>query len=86
MPSGILKEYDNDHRFPILPGSDPLPLERDEQRVGSYGFYCDYQLVEDDVSDTVKDLIVDPGVPKKVFGKRVGWAQFLKNQYLLRKQ
>ena len=68
----------------LLPGSDPLPLDGEERRAGTYG-----AMVDGDCSDVapvadLKGLLLDNRTAISPFGKRQGAWQFFRTQLGLR--
>ena len=69
---------------PILPGSDPLPLDGDERRIGSYGFEIDGQLsFKAPVSSFLYTLRQARRQPRTV-GRRLGMVAALAKQLRIR--
>lgn len=67
----------------VLPGSDPLPLPGEEQRVGAYGFAVDVEL--DDLRPAAALLaLLESGTEFVAFGRRAGVAAFIGKQLALR--
>lgn len=85
MISSILSTYSNDPQFPVLPGSDPLPLKKDERRVGQNGFLAEGEITEENVSNTMKNILLQGAAEVEAYGKRMGLLSFFKNQIRIRK-
>ena len=67
----------------VLPGSDPLPLPGEEERVGAYGFAVDVDL--DPLRPTAALLaLLKSSSAFVVFGRREPLARFVSNQLALR--
>lgn len=70
----------------LLPGSDPLPLAGEEQRIGSYGAMLEGECASDTPAADLKSLLTRRDVNIKPFGKPLGTLSFLKTQLALRRQ
>jgi hypothetical protein len=69
---------------PILPGSDPLPLDGDATRIGSYGFELDGNLCSSEpISSFLRELTNMRRQPTTI-GRRLGWTASLLTQLKLR--
>ncbi len=86
ISSKILNNYKNKRDFVLVSGSDPLPLQNEEKRVGSCGNYINAQLQDGGVGEQLADIISNQ--PKKIgsFGKPLSIFDFLRLQYLLRRK
>jgi hypothetical protein len=74
----------NEMGKPVLPGSDPLPLDDDDRRIGSYGFEFEGYLSSDaPVSSFLRELRQLGGQPGTI-GRRLGWLDALLIQLKLR--
>jgi hypothetical protein len=63
-----------------LPGSDPLPFSREEQKPGSFGFVIEDTLNEDNPFDSFYQIITGSESNFKTFGKLESAYYFFKNQ------
>ena len=68
----------------ILPGSDPLPIQRDSQRVGSFGFCVKKLLKNDSPANALRALLLSKQTPVFTFGQLQGVKKFIYNQFQLR--
>jgi hypothetical protein len=71
----------------VLPGSDPLPLKNEANRVGSFGFYTECQITEEQgVLACLKQALQAPDIQQKVhpFGELQKNCLFVSNQLALR--
>jgi hypothetical protein len=66
--------------IPILPGSDPLPFQRENRRAGSYGFALPAEVGENQPTDIIKRLIRDHDRALVHYGQREGLTGFCRNQ------
>lgn len=69
---------------PVLPGSDPLPLDGDAGRIGSYGFAFDGELACELPVESFVDQLVRLRQQPRIIGQRLGWAEALLMQLRLR--
>lgn len=67
-------------RFPVLPGSDPLPFRDEVSRVGSYGFLLEGNLDLRTPAADLKRLIEDLDHQPPLIGRSVGFSKFVMNQ------
>jgi hypothetical protein len=67
----------------VLPGSDPLPMEAEVARVGSFGFAFNTRLSSHPVRD-LKLCLEDPTTIFWGYGASEKAMRFLKNQFLIR--
>jgi len=68
----------------VLPGTDPLPLSREENRVGGYGLVLQGNVDLDKPARSIRALLhAHPGQPP-TYGWRVGFGTFLRNQIGIR--
>jgi hypothetical protein len=70
--------------IPVLPGSDPLPMNRDWTRAGSYGFVLGRDLSGDRPGDDLLGLLRRLEASPPVLGRRIGPVRFMANQIALR--
>lgn len=70
----------------LLPGSDPLPLPGEEQRVGAYGAMIKGECSDDGPAESLKMLLTKSGGNIAPFGRRLGAWCFFKTQLALRRQ
>ncbi len=68
----------------ILPGSDPLPMIDEVERVGSYGFRIDEYISRSRPAADLKRYLRSLEKGPSPYGKRVGWLRFIRNQTHLR--
>lgn len=69
----------------ILPGTDPLPLKGEEQRVGSYGFRMHVSPRNDEtLIGAFRQALEEPDVPLHTIGTRMSVTRFVSNQARLR--
>ncbi|MFH0781904.1 MAG: hypothetical protein V2B20_08125 [Pseudomonadota bacterium] len=68
----------------LLPGSDPLPLDGEEFRAGSYGAMIDGDCTHETPVSDLKRLLLDSNQTIIPFGKRLGAWQFFRTQLGLR--
>lgn len=64
----------------VLPGSDPLPFPAEVTRVASYGLAVDGQLGDAMPARDLLEILSDPSVEVRPFGKREQPLRFLRNQ------
>ena len=70
----------------ILPGSDPLPFPSETQRPGGFGFSLTGSLDPERPSREIKELLLDPAVKLKPYGRLETTARFLRNQWKMQLQ
>lgn len=68
----------------LLPGSDPLPLDGEEYRVGTYGAMLDGDCSDATPVSDLKGLLLDSKKVISPFGQRQGVWQFFRTQLALR--
>ena len=68
----------------IFPGTDPLPLEEEYRRVGSFGFKLRGSLWDDCPGESLKRLLLDSSHLIEPYGNLDKPLQFFWNQLLLR--
>lgn len=68
----------------ILPGSDPLPLASEGNRVGSFGFAIQHELSLQRPGEVLKQLIRDRDVEFQPYGALERSSRFVYNQVRLR--
>lgn len=69
----------------LLPGSDSLPLPKEESRVGSYGGLLRGQWTADHPAAAFKQALADRSHPIVPFGRRLGAWRFFMAQAALRR-
>ncbi len=84
-PSPQLFEVTRKRGDYILPGSDPLPLKQEVNRVGSVGFFFDNQDSEpEDLAEYLREYLRSGNHSLQYFGDLQKNSTFFKNQLLLR--
>jgi hypothetical protein len=68
----------------IIPGTDPLPLKTDNDRVGSFGFGLRKFISNDEPAKDILKCLLDPTSEFEYFGLPEGFTPFLCNQLKLR--
>lgn len=68
----------------VLPGSDPLPLAGEQERVGRFGFIVEGRLSESRASADLKGLLRDDKTEVRAYGKLDDVITFISNQLRLR--
>ncbi|MBA3562407.1 MAG: hypothetical protein H0W33_00055 [Gammaproteobacteria bacterium] len=68
----------------ILPGSDPLPLPREVERIGSFGCALEAELGDARPSADLKRALRDRSIAWRPFGRLETSARFVRNQIGLR--
>jgi hypothetical protein len=68
----------------ILPGSDPLPLANEYQRVGRFGLMIPEELSRETPSKGLRQIMSRPDTDLSPFGNLEQPLRFLQNQILLR--
>ena len=68
----------------ILCGSDPLPIRRDETRIGTYASAFDGTISKEKPWCSLKGILEDPGISPKPLGSLMSVCGFLRSQFLLR--
>jgi hypothetical protein len=68
----------------LLPGSDPLPLAREELRVGSYGGWLNGECSDDRPAADIRKLLTTGTEKVTPFGERQQVLNFFRNQLALR--
>jgi hypothetical protein len=69
----------------LLPGSDPLPLAGEEQRIGSYGAMLEGECTNDTPAADLKALLTRKEMNITPVGKLLGTLSFFKTQLALRR-
>jgi len=69
---------------PILPGTDPLPLPNEQNRVGSFGLYAQTELDSGRPGESLKQFLLAPETTTTAYGKLQSPLSFLSNQIQLR--
>ena len=79
-------KLEKEKKSPILSGTDPLPLNGEERRVGSFGGYIagDQSLDMQQPAASLKALLLDPVTEVQPFGRLQNPLLFIKNQFNLR--
>jgi hypothetical protein len=86
FPSRLLRAAE-ERGIPVLPGSDPLPLETHADRAGSYGFLLSGKLDPDRPAQSLARRVRRvraAGGRLRPFGRRSGLLQFCRDQAALR--
>ncbi len=86
FPSRLFAEYKKQQRSIILSGSDPLPLENEENRIGSFGIYIDQKPEGNAIGAQIQNLLENANARFICYGKPMPLLKFLRNQYLIRKK
>ncbi len=68
----------------LLPGSDPLPLAEEVQRVGSFGGFVPGECTVETPFNDLKTVLTDQNVQITPFGRKQGAVRFFKTQIALR--
>ncbi|CAN5293805.1 hypothetical protein BH24PSE2_BH24PSE2_12730 [soil metagenome] len=68
----------------ILPGTDPLPLPHEVERIGSFGCALDASLGDQHPTDDIKRALRDRSIPWRPFGRLETSGRFVRNQIGLR--
>ena len=68
----------------VIPGSDPLPLETEGERCGSFGFAVRGALSKDCPGRDLKYLLGNDSVIIEPYGELESPGRFIRNQMLLR--
>lgn len=63
-----------------LPGSDPLPFNKEVYKPGSFGFIIEEVLNEEKPFDSITEIISSTKIQFETFGNLEGPIKFLKNQ------
>lgn len=72
--------------FRTLPGSDPLPLAGQEERIGGFGFACQGSIDHDRPFASVATLLCDPATAIQPYGTPANLFRFCNDQLRLRLQ
>ena len=67
----------------ILRGSDPLPLNYQEEKVGKFGFYFQEELDLNNPAKNINDLLLDLKKSPENFGNLESPLNFIKNQFAM---
>lgn len=70
----------NNNNILDLPGSDPLPFNREVQKPGSFGFYIDDVINQDKPFDSIYKIITTTKKQFTTYGKLESLFYFVKNQ------
>jgi len=57
----------------VVAGSDPLPIGGEEPILGTYGITWRGEVEMDRPVDSLRRMLLDPGVPVTVVGERTSW-------------
>jgi hypothetical protein len=71
---------------PVLPGSDPLPLDGDDSRIGSYGFEFDGLMSSGAPVSSFLNELAQLHKQPRTLGRRLGWMGSLVMQLRIRIQ
>ena len=80
IPSPALFRMGAEKGISTLPGSDPLPFPSENSRPGGFGFSLTGSLDPERPSREIKELLLDPAVKVKPYGRLETTARFLRNQ------
>ncbi|MGB3293529.1 MAG: hypothetical protein WBB01_11135 [Phormidesmis sp.] len=69
---------------PQLPGSDPLPLPREVNRAGSFGFLTQGALSWSTPGESLKQILRSPRPLLQDYGRSLSLWKFVQNQSLIR--
>lgn len=83
-PFPVLLKKAAEDGLTIVSGSDPLPIQGDETRIGSAGVYCSVQSVETAWQQIRQSLLGSQGSSVRIYGKPMSTTRFWRNQILLR--
>ncbi|MGF1524780.1 MAG: hypothetical protein ACFBSF_20835 [Leptolyngbyaceae cyanobacterium] len=75
-----------DHNIPTLPGTDPLPLPSEYQRVGSYGFKISGTISSTQPGHDIRQRLLDSSQKIEAFGYLENPVKFMWNQLAIRAQ
>ena len=78
--SKLFKLALNKNNILDLPGSDPLPFNREVQKPGSFGFYIDNVINQDKPFDSIYKIITTTKEQFTTYGKLESLFYFVKNQ------
>ncbi|MFZ0456550.1 MAG: hypothetical protein WAM24_22565 [Ignavibacteriaceae bacterium] len=67
----------------ILRGSDPLPLNYQEEKVGKFGFYFQEELNLDNPAENINNILLNLKKSPKNFGTLENPFNFIKNQFAM---
>lgn len=68
----------------ILPGSDPLPMQPESSRIGSFGFTINAPISTTHPAREIRRLLLNPSVKITPYGRLQGPFRFLRNQLSIR--
>lgn len=68
----------------ILPGSDPLPITSESQRIGSFGSSLCGIISKEHPAQDLKQALMDPMVQFQTYGRLENPVRFLCNQIIIR--
>lgn len=72
--------------FRVLPGTDPFPIAAGYRRVGSFGFYCDFEPPEDAPWGALRRWLESRTSSPLAYGRATGALRFVLDQVGLRVQ
>jgi hypothetical protein len=81
MPVPALFRIGAQKGISVLPGSDPLPFASETRRPGGFGFSLTGFLDPERPSREIKELLLNPAVKVKPFGRLETTARFFRNQW-----
>jgi hypothetical protein len=67
-------------KIPVINGSDPLPFQGEEVKVGSFGFSLEGDFMEDEPAKSLRDLLSSPEPGISFFGRRDNLFSFFQRQ------
>ena len=70
--------------IPVLPGSDPFPLDSDMKRIGSYGFAIEGTIERFRPAASLKRLLRDGTARPRPYGDLIDAIGFCRNQLMIR--
>lgn len=68
----------------VVPGSDPLPLAFELNRIGSYGFWCSDTIRPTHPFDSIRRYLRTDNLRLGTYGHRRSWVGFARSQTALR--
>lgn len=70
----------------VVHGSDPLPIAKEEERIGSAGILCSVRSLDTAWTEIRTSLLAHVGASTNIYGKPLSNMRFWRNQILLRAQ